>query len=322
LGTASAIISCTLVASSFYFYHVGIERNAKTFWLQNQNLKTAYQKTKSLQTLSMKAGDDPGLVEKSSREWVESQPYETWRVTSADNFNLVAYYIPAKKGTTKTVIIAHGYLGQGKDMGNYARFYSEKLGYNVLLPDARGHGASKGDYIGFGWPDRKDYLLWIQKVLDRVGNRAQIALHGVSMGGATVIMVSGESLPQQVKAIVEDSGYTSVYEELSYQMKRIFHLPSFPFISATSLLTQIKAGYNFSEASALNQVAKNKTPMLFVHGTLDTVVPAEMVRHLYETCQTEKEIHLVEGAGHAQAFSVNETAYETTVANFVGKYIF
>jgi fermentation-respiration switch protein FrsA (DUF1100 family) len=87
---------------------------------------------------------------------------------------------------------------------------------------------SEGDYIGFGWPDRKDYLLWIQKVLDRVGNNAQIALHGVSMGGATVMMVSGESLPQQVKVIVEDSGYTSVYEELSYQMNRIFNLPSFP----------------------------------------------------------------------------------------------
>jgi hypothetical protein len=234
---------------------------------------------------------------------------------------LIGYYIPAKEETTKTVIIAHGYLSDGKEMNDYARLYAEKLGYNVLLPDARGHGASEGDYIGFGWHERNDYLLWILKVLDRVGDKAQIALHGLSMGGATVMMVSGESLPPQVKVIVEDSGYTSVYDELSYQMNRVLKLPSYPFIWTTSLLTQIKAGYNFFEASALKQLENNITPMLFIHGTSDTIVPAEMAMELYHTCQAQKDILLVEGAGHTKAYSSNKTAYETKLAEFVGRYI-
>lgn len=321
LATASAIIFCTLIAGSFYFYGIGIQRSAKDLGPANQNLTTAYQESESLHTLDILAGDEPALFANSRQGWVENQQYETWTMTSEDGLKLAAYYIPAKEETTRTVIIAHGYLCQGKEMGKYARFYSEKLGFNVLLPDARGHGASEGDYIGFGWPDRKDYLLWIRKVLERVGNYAQIALHGVSMGGATVMMVSGESLPPQVKVIVEDSGYTSVYEELSYQMDRMFNLPGFPFISATSLLTKIKAGYNFSEASAIKQVKKNKTPMLFIHGTLDTVVPAEMVAQLYDACNAEKGIHLAEGAGHTEAYSLNETVYETKVAEFIGRYI-
>ena len=80
----------------------------------------------------------------------------------------------------------------------YADFFYEKMGYNVLLTDARGHGASEGGYFGFGWPERKDYGLWIEKVIERVGDHAQIALFGVSMGAATVMMVSGEDLPAQV----------------------------------------------------------------------------------------------------------------------------
>lgn len=147
---------------------------------------------------------------------------------SEDGLELVGYYIPANTITTKTVILAHGYSSKGKDMGGFAAFYYDKLGYNVLMPDDRGHGASKGDYIGFGWPDRKDYLLWIRKIVDKVGEEGQIALHGISMGGATVMMISGEALPEQVKVIIEDCGYTSVYDQLAYQLERMYKLPTFP----------------------------------------------------------------------------------------------
>ena len=291
-GTASVIVLCLLIYSSCYFYHLGIQR------------------------------DDPSASFYShGQRWVENQPYETWSVTSEDGLKLAGYYIPAKVATTKTVLLAHGYLSKGKDMGYYARFYSEELGYNILLPDARGHGASEGDYIGFGWPDRKDYLLWIQMVLERVGNDAQIVLHGLSMGGATVMMVSGEDLPEQVKVIVEDSGYTSVYDQFAYLMNSLSNLPSFPVLTATSMLTKIRAGYNFNEASSVKQLKKNKTPVLFIHGTADTFVPTEMVRLLYAACQAEKEIYLSEGAGHAMAYTANQSTYEAVVKEFVGRFI-
>ena len=52
--------------------------------------------------------------------------------------------------------------------------------------------------------------MYKRQVLARVGEDAEIVLHGLSMGAATVLMVSGERLPEQVKAIIEDCGYTSV----------------------------------------------------------------------------------------------------------------
>ena len=324
LGAASVIVLCILAASSFYLYHIGIERKTQDLFSQNMQLAQTLQLSEQGQAISVMAAaerSDLAQTETSSQGWVESQNYETWTVTSGDGLKLVAYYIPARISTTRTVILAHGYGGQGMEMGQFAKFYAENLGYNVLLPDARGHGTSEGDYIGLGWPDRLDYLLWIQKVVDRVGNDSQIALHGLSMGGATVMMLSGESLPEQVKVIVEDSGYTSVYDELAYQLERMYNLPSFPFISATSLLTDIKAGYNFSEASSLKQVKKNKTPMLFIHGASDSFVPVEMVWHLYNACQAEKQLYLVQGAGHGMAFYADQPDYKMIVSDFIALFI-
>lgn len=191
-----------------------------------------------------------------------------------------AIYLPAEKKSDKTVIVAHGYMGNAETMANYAKMFHD-LGYNVLVPDARGHGRSEGDYIGFGWPERKDYVQWIDKILAETGQSQQIVLYGVSMGLATVMMTSGEKLPNNVKAIIEDCGYSSVDEELAYQLKDMFNLPSFPLIQVTSLITKIRAGYFLGEASAVDQLTKNTKPMLFIHGDADTFVPYNMLAKVY-----------------------------------------
>ncbi|RYG71153.1 hypothetical protein EU245_14955 [Lentibacillus lipolyticus] len=55
-----------------------------------------------------------------------------------------------------------------------------------------------------------------------------IILHGKSMGAVTVLMASGEELPDEVKGIVADSGYSTVKAELAHQLKHLYQLPSFP----------------------------------------------------------------------------------------------
>lgn len=318
------IIVLALASSSFYFYNIAIRRSKKEFLTNNKDLEQLQSdkdKRNSQEESSFIEDTQPTPVEKEGIEWVDSQSFETWSIISNDGLRLTAYFIPAKQKTTKTVVLAHGYTSRGKDMGSFAKFFSEKLGYNVLMPDDRGHGNSEGDYIGFGWPDRKDYLIWLEKVVERVGRDAQIVLHGISMGGATVMMLSGEVLPMQVKAIVEDCGYTSVQDQLSYQLKRMYHLPSFPILNSTSLLCKLKAGYNFTEASALAQIKKNKLPILFIHGDEDTFVPTEMVWRLYSACTSEKEIYIVKGAGHGMAYWIEKDYYESKVRSFLGQFI-
>jgi fermentation-respiration switch protein FrsA (DUF1100 family) len=141
------------------------------------------------------------------------------------------------------------------------------------------------------------------------------------MGAATVMMVSGEKLADQVKAVVEDCGYTAVNDELAYQMKRMYHLPSFPILYFTSAITNLKAGYRFQDASALKQIDKNQLPMLFIHGAEDTFVPTYMVYQLFTHCKAPKELLIVKGAGHGLASVVNPDEYYARVTGFLEKYV-
>lgn len=307
----SIIIILADISASFYFYHISITRTKKVFLAKDTALKKSVPASA---TLSLSEGPDNDMG------WFNQQPYNEVNIISNDGLTLTGYYLKAKTNTSKTAILAHGYSSQGTFMGYFAKIYYD-LGYNVLLPDDRGHGKSEGDYIGFGWVDREDYLKWIDFVIHKVGQDSQVVLHGVSMGGATVLMTSGESLPSNVKAIVSDCAYTSVKEELKYQLKRMYNLPSFPILNTTSLLTKLRAGYYFEEASALDQVKKSKTPTLFIHGDADEFVPSYMANQLYEACNSEKDLLIVPNAGHGTSYNTDFRSYKNKVNEFVGKYI-
>ncbi|MGX7243299.1 alpha/beta hydrolase [Enterococcus quebecensis] len=297
-----SLIVIVLLSAGMYFYNYAVVPSKKDFL----------------------DGDTPGTdveVEKPEEKWFkDSKNRSYWEITSTDDLKLKAIYLPAEEKTDKNVIMAHGYMGTAETMASFAKIYHD-LGYNVLVPDARGHGESEGDYIGFGWPERKDYLQWIDKVLTENGEDAQITLYGISMGGATVMMTSGEKLPKNVKAIVEDCGYSTVNEELAYQLKDMFNLPSFPLVPVTSLITKIRAGYFFGEASSVAQLKKNKVPMLFIHGDADKFVPFKMLDEVYDATNAPKEKYVVAGAQHAKAYSTDPKAYKEKVSNFLTKYV-
>ncbi|WP_301359212.1 alpha/beta hydrolase [Enterococcus spodopteracolus] len=296
------LVTVVLVFAGNYFYNYAVVPSEKDFL----------------------EGDTPGTTktneESSAQSWFANPDNrKEWQQTSTDGLKLSAIYLPATD-SHKTAIVAHGYMGNAETMANYAKMFHD-LGYNVLVPDARGHGKSEGDYIGFGWHERKDYVKWIDQVLETNGQSEEIVLYGISMGAATVMMTSGESLPTNVKAIIEDCGYSSVNEELAYQLNELFSLPLFPLIQVTSLMTKIRAGYFFGEADAIKQLEKNQLPMLFIHGDADTFVPYEMLDKVYQATNGPKEKYIVPGAEHAKAYSIDPENYQKTVSSFLEKYV-
>lgn len=300
---------------------VGVALAAGISYIMSDHFyKKAIKRTNFEQSKISKAAVNPDS-DLSGREWIEDVGYEIWELISFDELKLKAYYIPSKIQTDKTVILAHGYGMEAKSMGDFAKFYRNQLGYNVLLPDARGHGMSEGHYKGFGWHERIDYLKWIEHVNLTNGWNEKIVLHGLSMGGATVMMTSGEVLPPNVKAIIEDCGYTSAYDQIQYQFGQQYKLPKWLAMPSTNLLTKLRAGYSFKEATAIGQVKKNKIPMLFIHGEIDDYVPYDMVHQLFEACTAPKEIYTVPDANHAEAFYKSPETYIKTVKEFLEKYV-
>ena len=264
--------------------------------------------------------DDTSLEVEADVNWlIKDSNYIDTYITSSDNLKLHAYEVKNENKTDKWAIVVHGYTSEGKLLSSKAK-HLYNMGYNVLVPDLRSHGSSEGDYIGMGWHDRLDIIDWINYIVKN-NPKSEIALHGTSMGSATVLMVSGEKLPSNVKAIVADCGYTSVYDEFSYQLKQLFNLPAFPIMNFSDVVTHIRAGYCLNDASAINQVKKSTTPILYIHGDKDDFVPYYMMDELYNATNSEKEKLTIEGGEHANSDLVNPKLYWSTVNSFLEKYI-
>lgn len=262
-------------------------------------------------------GIDLSKVRADGMKWLESTKEEDVYIRSNDDLKLRAIRIENPK-SNDWVVLVHGYLGRGEDMAARAlEFYNQ--GYNVLMPDLRGHGESEGAYIGMGWDDRLDIISWID-YLDSKDNYPNIILYGVSMGAATVMMTSGEDLPKNVKAVIEDCGYSSINDEFAYQLKTMFGVPQFPLMNFANTVTKIRAGYSFKEGSSVKQVEKSKTPTLFIHGDSDTFVPFYMEDEVYKAHNGEKEKLVIQGAGHGEAAYVDSETYWNTIFDFINKY--
>lgn len=216
------------------------------------------------------------------------------------------------------VILVHGYKSSNKNMMSYGAEYYQR-GYNVLLPDNRAHGDSGGDYIGMGWLDKDDILCWIDWIVEK-DKDAKIIVHGVSMGGATTMMLSGEN-SHYVVGYIEDCGYTSVWDIFASELDKRFSLPTFPVLDISNVVAQMRAGYSFKEASSIEQVKKCQKPMLFIHGGKDDFVLTSMVYEVYKAATCVKDMYIVEQAGHAEAKDYNPKAYWNKVFDFINKNI-
>ena len=219
-------------------------------------------------------------------------------------------------------VVCHGYVGEPADMAKYAYHFSQ-LGMNVLTPAARGHERNVDTgLIQMGWQDASDLVGWVDQIVAS-DPEARILLFGTSMGGAEVMMASGmDGLSENVRLIVEDCGYTSVWDEFALQLGNVFGLPSFPILNVADAACLLRAGYTFEGASAVESLRKASVPMLFIHGDADTFVPFSMLDECYDACASEqKEKLVVEGAGHGLSASTDPELYWSTVDAFVAAHL-
>lgn len=293
-----ALLFVVSVGASFYFFHVAQIREEKSFINNNGRSK----------------GTPIYAYEQSFDQLTKETLWMTNQGLKQD-----AWYVPAETATNKTVIVVHGFTNDKEDMKPYAWMFHE-LGYNVLMPDNMSHGDSEGQIIGYGWNDRLNVIKWAEMLVEQ-NSDSEITLFGVSMGAATVMMASGEeSLPDQVVNIIEDCGYSSVWDELKYQAKEMYNLPAFPILYEVSAISKIRAGFSYGQASSVNQLKNNTRPVLFIHGSDDTFVPTSMIYKNYQATQGEKELYIVKGAGHAKSFETDPQAYIEKISTFLKKY--
>ena len=140
------------------------------------------------------------------------------------------------------------------------------------------------------------------------------------MGAATVMNSVGKDLPSNVKTFIEDSGYVNLKVEFTYQLKKLFNLPSFPVIPAANTVTKIRAGYFFGDVDATKALKETKLPALVLHGEEDGFVPLEHGKAAYDLITSEKEFHSFPGMKHVQAERKFREQYWNIVGEFLKKH--
>ena len=278
----------------------------------NAFIDPSTDKSKYVATLANK---EQKLIE--WQNWSSGIAYKDVNVESFDHLILHSYLIEQPTKSNVWVIIYHGYGEDATYMTEVAKFFYAQ-GYSILLPDARAHGKSEGSTYGMGWYDRLDIIAWIDYINERYPDQ-QIILYGFSAGASSMLMASGEELPENVKAIISDSAFTTAYDLLDYQFDKIYSFPTFPLIFSMDLVASVHLGYGLKDASALKQLPKASVPILFIHGEKDTTVPVKMVYTLYEATHSEKELIIIPLADHGE--TIKDSSYWRSILAFIQKYI-
>lgn len=248
---------------------------------------------------------------------IRELPYEEVSIYSQDGLKLYGKYYEQKSGAPLEILF-HGYHGAAERDFCGGFWLAREAGHNILLVDERGHGKSEGRVLSFGINERYDCLEWTKYATERFGPDTKIVLGGISMGAAIVLLAAGLELPDTVKGILADCGYTSP-KEIVQKVSRDRGLPVKIMYPLARLGAKIFGHFDLEDGDAEEALRKCKVPVLFIHGEDDRLVPCEMSWRNYEACASDKMIFTVPGAGHTLSYMVDYEGYRNAVSAFMKK---
>ncbi|MCR5279082.1 MAG: alpha/beta hydrolase [Lachnospiraceae bacterium] len=226
-------------------------------------------------------------------------------------------FIPAREQSEKYVILAHGYTDTRFGMVKYLPQYYD-LGFNCIMYDERGHGESTPEPCSYGIRE-VDFLLAVLKdSLSRYGENIKIGLHGESLGGAIVLISLKDPLvKEKVSFVVDDCGFADIITVLKIAMKQRF-MPKW-LVYPASFAATVMYGISFVKARPIDYVKGNRIPLLCMHGAQDDFIVPEHGKRVFEATGGIRELHLIEGAGHAQSAVVAPDKYGEILKDFLIK---
>ncbi len=269
--------------------------------------------------------DNPELANEivRYRETLKKYTPEKVEMTSYDGLRLTARIYYASEKTDRFVVCMHGYHSGGEgDFSGAVEFFIKNR-FNVLIATQRCHGDSEGRRLTFGVKEKYDCRDWCKYLVSRFGGDIKIVLDGVSMGATTVMMASDRKagLPENVKGIIADCGYTSPWEIVCDVAKKAYRLPKFPILYLFRLVVMLDAGFDLKAESAETAVKNTDIPIFFAHGTGDDFVPYEMSLRNSAACSSDHMLFSAEGAGHGLSFIVDNDGYTRECMNFLEKHL-
>jgi uncharacterized protein len=220
--------------------------------------------------------------------------YQEVTFEAEDGVPLHGWFLPARAPRRGAILFLHGNAQNiSTHVANVAWLPAE--GFDVLLFDYRGYGRSEGR------PSLAGLRLDFEAALATLRARPEVdadrvVVFGQSLGGALAITALATSPHRhQVRALIVEGAFTS-YRDLAREKLAGFWL-TWPLQVPLGLTIDDR----YRPSDAIRELAP--MPLLIVHGEADRVVPPDHAIALYEAARPPKELWLVPGAGHIQAFT-------------------
>jgi len=303
---AALAVVFLIIFTGIYVFVMACLRKKERPWLDAMAMKgTSYEKFEKLIH--------------NSDQWLKEHCAQDLYIQSDDGLKLHGFWIPAENAKG-TVLLAHGYRSTVLvDFGKAMMLYHD-LGYNVLLPQQRSHGESQGKLITFGVKESRDMLKWLEYHNSALGSY-RVILSGLSMGASTMMFLADQDLPENVKGMIVDCGFSSPAEIISSVFKNAMHFSAAPVIWITDICARIFGGFSLYEKDSRKILRNNKLPIIMIHGKADEFVPCYMTQQGYDCCAGEKQLLLVDEAGHGLSFLYAPQEYIQMVKQFLKDHI-
>jgi fermentation-respiration switch protein FrsA (DUF1100 family) len=232
----------------------------------------------------------PGKLRKDFRfSLVEGAEEVFLNTTDGETINALFY-----PGTSSEVILYfHGNAGDLSGWQHISQDFT-RLGYSILIIDYRGYGKSSGTITEQGL--YKDGEAAYQFLVNEKGYAPEdIIIYGRSIGTGIAVELAAR---HETKGIILESPFTSLKKLANQKV---------PF-----LLPSLFLKYSFDNIGKINSL---NSPVLFIHGAKDSLIPVSHTEKLFTAFHGEKEKIIIPGGGHNDLNTFSE--YHEALLNAV-----
>ena len=228
----------------------------------------------------------------------------------AESIRLAAWWLPHPRVSRRTCVLLHGYGDARAGALAWAALW-QRLGFHLLLPDARAHGDSGGDQAGGGVLERDD----LHRLLDDLKHRHPdacrdgIVLFAVSYAGLAATACAARR--DDLSALVLESPVAS-WPDVTRRYARLLGLPLDHAHPLRMRLAMRRIGVDFAESDLVQNLAAITCPTLAILPQDDPLLDPAAADAIAATAQAWRP-----ESGHNLAFAADPAGYERRLRAFL-----